>query len=88
MDFLVNLETRTIRVDPRHQKIFDQFWEEDLFPLLRIVRTQDGDDEIIDVYTVTVEKMADGTYDLITRQVEIVREPDLDLKPLPQAWMN
>ena len=88
MEFLVNMGTQTLQVGARHQRIFDRFWEQDLFPLVRIVRVVEGDDEIIAISTATAEKMEDDTYDLILRHVEIIRKAGFERQPLPTAWMN
>ena len=88
MDLSVTVETKNMRVDARHQSIFDLFCERNLFPLVKIVRFISDDDEIIDVYTVTAEKRRDGGYDLKARQVEIIKETEFDRRRLLTASMN
>ncbi len=73
MDLLVSVETKTAQVGERHKRIFDEFWERGLFPLIKIVRLVEGDEEIIDVYAVLVKKDEDGNYCLVTRQIEVSR---------------
>jgi hypothetical protein len=88
MEFLVNMETQTLQVGARHQRIFDRFWEQNLFPLVRIVRVVEDDDEIIAISTATAEKTEDDTYDLIVRHVEIIKKNRFERLALPTGWLN
>ena len=77
MDITVTKHTRSLPIGKRHKQIFDKFRKRCLFPLVKVVRLVEEDQEIINVYTVDTELDIEGRHHMVARQIEIIRTPDI-----------